>query len=172
MTTLSTARLHLTPFHESDWPFFLNLRQNPTVMRFMGEILDDTALRVLFNARCTEPGVFVLREKNGKPVGDIGLRVSSKNPHEADVGYALLPESQGKGFAHEALQAICEYGFRHLDLHAINAWVLGANLGSSRLLERHGFVRIQVLEKAYQLNGIDYDDWVYRLERQMIQPGA
>ncbi|HDX8686593.1 TPA: N-acetyltransferase, partial [Klebsiella michiganensis] len=24
---------------------------------------------------------------------------------------------------------------------------------------------IQVLEKAYHLNGIDYDDWVYRLER-------
>ncbi|MGU7801844.1 GNAT family N-acetyltransferase, partial [Escherichia coli] len=41
----------------------------------------------------------------------------------------------------------------------------GNNLGSSRLLEKHGFVRIQVLENAYHLNGVDYDDWIYRLER-------
>lgn len=49
---------------------------------------------------------------------------------------------------------------------AINAWVLGENRGSSRLLEKQGFVRTQVLEKAYHLNGVDYDDWIYRLERE------
>jgi Acetyltransferases, including N-acetylases of ribosomal proteins len=165
MTTLTTPRLLLSAFNESDWHFFQQLRKNPTVMRFMGEILDDAALRTLFNARCTEPGVFVLRETGGEAVGDIGLRISSKNPHEADVGYALLPHAQGKGFASEALQAVCEYGFTQLGVHAINAWVLGDNLGSSRLLEKHGFVRIQILEKAYQLNGEYFDDWVYRLER-------
>ncbi|MDP0908114.1 hypothetical protein Q6322_30320, partial [Klebsiella pneumoniae] len=47
-----------------------------------------------------------------------------------------------------------------------NAWVLGENRGSSRLLEKQGFVRTQVLEKAYHLNGVDYDDWIYRLERE------
>ncbi|WP_412917719.1 GNAT family N-acetyltransferase [Klebsiella spallanzanii] len=72
---------------------------------------------------------------------------------------------QGQGYAREALQAICDYGFNQLGVQAINAWVLGTNSGSSRLLEKQGFIRIQVLEKAYHLNGIDYDDWVYRLER-------
>lgn len=43
--------------------------------------------------------------------------------------------------------------------------VLAENRGSSRLLEKQGFVRTQVLEKAYHLNGVDYDDWIYRLER-------
>lgn len=93
------------------------------------------------------------------------LRISSKKPHEADVGYALLPEAQGKGYASEALKAICDYGFQPLGIHAINAWVLGRNASSSRLLEKHGFIRIQMLEKVFHLNGIDYDDWVYRLER-------
>lgn len=88
-----------------------------------------------------------------------------ENPHEADVGYALLPQAQGQGYASEALRAICDYGFTTLGIHAINARVLGNNLGSSRLLEKHGFVRIQVLENAYHLNGVDYDDWIYRLER-------
>lgn len=166
MITLTTPRLVLSPFNSADWPFFLHLRQHPAVMRFMGDILDDDALRTLFDLRCADPGVFVLRDKNGKPLGDIGLRISSKNPHEADVGYALLPDAQGQGYASEALQAICTYGFEALGVNAINAWVLGVNQGSARLLEKHGFVRIQILEKAYHLNGVEYDDWVYRLERE------
>ncbi|SAI98110.1 Acetyltransferase [Klebsiella aerogenes] len=134
-------------------------------MRYMGELLSETALRGVFECRCEDAGVFVLRDSVGTPLGDIGLRISTKNPHEADVGYALLPQAQGQGYASEALRAICDYGFTTLGIHAINAWVLGNNLGSSRLLEKHGFVRIQVLENAYHLNGVDYDDWIYRLER-------
>lgn len=134
-------------------------------MRYMGELLSETALRSVFECRCEDAGVFVLRDSVGTPLGDIGLRISTKNPHEADVGYALLPQAQGQGYASEALRAICDYGFTTLGIHAINAWVLGDNLGSSRLLEKQGFVRIQVLENAYHLNGVDYDDWIYRLER-------
>lgn len=165
MITLTTPRLLLSPFNASDWPFFLLLRQNPQVMRYMGEILAEPALRTLFESRCADPGVFVLRDVNGTAIGDIGLRISGKNPHEAEVGYALLPEAQGKGFAGEALKAICDYGFNQLAVHAINAWVLDTNVGSSRLLEKHGFIRIQILKKAWHLNGVDYDDWIYRLER-------
>jgi hypothetical protein len=40
--------------------------------------------------------VFVLRDKFGEALGDIGLRISPKNPHEADVGYALLPRLREK----------------------------------------------------------------------------
>ncbi|MDJ1653065.1 GNAT family N-acetyltransferase [Raoultella sp. Ech2A] len=166
MITLTTSRLVLSPFTESDWPFFLRLRSDPQVMRFMGPILDEEALRNVFNARREASGVFVLRDGCGKALGDIGLRISSKNPHEADVGYALLPEAQGHGYASEALEEICRYGFARLGVNAINAWVIGDNSGSSRLLEKHGFRRIQILEKAWHLDGVDYDDWIYRLERR------
>lgn len=164
MATLTTQRLRLSPFNERDWPFFLQLRQNPDVMQFMGEVLDEPAIRAIFALRCNSPAIFVIRDENGTPLGDIGLQISSKNPHEADVGYALLPEAQGQGYASEALGAICDYGFASLGLWAINAWVLGDNQGSARLLEKHGFIRTQVLTKAYRLNGKDYDDWVYRRE--------
>ena len=150
MAIISTSRLQLSPFNEHDWTFFLQLRQNREVMRYMGEVLDEEAIRTVFNTR--------------------GLRISSKNPHEADVGYALLPSAQGKGYASEALAAICDYGFHQLSLWAINAWVLGDNQSSAHLLEKHGFIRTQVLEKAYQLNGEHFDDWVYRRENALTQP--
>lgn len=166
MVSITTPRLQLSPFNEHDWPFFLQLRQNREVMRFMGEVLDEAAIHTIFKQRCREAGIFVIRDAQGTPLGDIGLRISSRNPHEADVGYALLPTAQGKGYASEALAAICDFGFQQLSLGAINAWVLGDNQHSAHLLEKQGFTRTQVLEKAYLLNGQYYDDWVYRLEKQ------
>ena len=41
MRILTTPRLRLSPFHSSDWPFFLRLRRDPEVMRYMGEILEE-----------------------------------------------------------------------------------------------------------------------------------
>lgn len=114
----------------------------------MGEMLEEAAIRAIFVLRCNSPAIFVIRDENGTPLGDIGLQISSKNPHEADVGYALLPEAQGKGFASEALRAICDYGFQQLGLWAINAWVLGDNQGSARLLEKHGFI-VSVQREPY-----------------------
>lgn len=69
-----------------------------------------------------------------------------------------------KGIASEALRAVCEYAFNQTGVKAINAYVLADNVGSVRVLEKAGFVRTQVLEKAYEINGVRYDDWVYRLE--------
>ena len=78
MIILTTPRLRLSPFHASDWPFFLRLRRDPEVMRYMGEVLEEPALRTLFESRCADPGVFVLRDASGAAVGDIGLRISGK----------------------------------------------------------------------------------------------
>ena len=163
MAEITTPRLRLTPFTRADWPFFLQLRQDPEVMRYMGEIVPQEVLSTLFAQRIAD-GAMIVRTASGEPLGDIGLRVSRHNPYEADVGYALTPQAQGKGYAGEALEAMCQYGFRSLGLLAINAWVLANSAGSARLLERRGFRRIQVLEQAYTLNGVCYDDWVYRLE--------
>ncbi|HEY2452538.1 MAG TPA: GNAT family N-acetyltransferase [Scandinavium sp.] len=164
MPALTTSRLILSPLSEADWPCFLALRNNPNVMRFMGDRVCENELRLKFESRL-DGNVFAIYEARGEFVGDIGLQISSQNAQEADIGYALLPRAQGKGFAQEALAAICDYGFTSLNLTAINAWVLAGNTGSVRLLEKNGFTRVQVLEKAFQMNGEYFDDWVYRLER-------
>ncbi len=113
MTTITTPRLSLTRFVTDDWPFFLRLRQDPLVMRFMGEVLSETALRSVFASRCADPGVFVLRDKRGDALGDIGLRISPKNPHEADVGYALLPQAQGKRLCQRSAARDLRLWFQH-----------------------------------------------------------
>ena len=162
---LTTERLTLSPFTEDDWPFFLALRQSQDVMRFMGTIASEEDIRTLFISRLNDRQARVIRDKNGQSVGDIGLSISSQNPQEADVGYAIAPFAQGKGFASEAVKALRDYAFTQTWVTALNAWVLAENQGSVRLLEKLGFTRTQVLEKGYTINGVDYDDWAYRLEK-------
>ncbi|STV77199.1 N-acetyltransferase GCN5 [Klebsiella pneumoniae subsp. rhinoscleromatis] len=62
MTTITTPRLSLTRFVTDDWPFFLRLRQDPQVMRFMGEVLSEEALRSrLRQSLCRSRGVCIAR---------------------------------------------------------------------------------------------------------------
>ncbi|MZJ51785.1 GNAT family N-acetyltransferase [Enterobacter hormaechei] len=165
MATITTTRLHLTPFEPSDWTFFRSLREDPNIMRYMAAIMPEKETRRLFAARLMAEHVFVIRLYNDvTPLGDIGLQISAANREEADIGYTVVPDAQGKGIASEALRAVCEYAFNQTGVKAINAYVLADNVGSVRVLEKAGFVRTQVLEKAYEINGVRYDDWVYRLE--------
>lgn len=162
--TLYTPRFTLSSFQESDWPFFLHLRSNDSVMRYMAEIASRAQIRTLFDDRLRDNNAFIIRDQHSA-VGDIGLRISQHNPHEADVGYSVAPAAQGRGIASEALQTLCDYVFSQGNVNALNAWVLADNQGSVRVLEKSGFTRVQVLEKVYLLHGEYYDDWVYRREK-------
>ncbi|RRF73418.1 N-acetyltransferase [Klebsiella pneumoniae] len=165
MTTITTPRLSLTRFVTDDWPFFLRLRQDPQVMRFMGEVLSEEALRSVFVSRCADPGVFVLRDKFGEALGDMGSASARKIRTKLTSATRCCLRLRERLCQRSAAGGLRVW-FHHPGVQAINAWVLGENRGSSRLLEKQGFVRTQVLEKAYHLNGVDYDDWIYRLERE------
>ncbi len=162
--TLYTPRLTLCAFQPCDWPFFLQLRTHDRVMRYMGDIASEEQIHTLFESRLADRHAFIIRNAQAA-VGDIGLRISQHNPQEADVGYSIAPAAQGQGVASEALQALCEYAFSESDVQALNAWVLAENHGSVRVLEKSGFQRVQILEKAYLLHGEYHDDWVFRREK-------
>ena len=166
MATITTPRLLLTPFEPSDWAFFRSLREDRDIMRFMASIASEKETRRVFAARLTAQHTFVIRaHDDDTPLGDIGLQVSTQFREEADIGYTVIPQAQGRGIASEALRAVCDYAFNLVGVKAVNAHVLADNVGSMRVLEKTGFVRTQVLEKAYEIDGVRYDDWVYRLER-------
>lgn len=169
MATITTPRLLLTPFEPSDWAFFRSLREDRDIMRFMASIASEKETRRVFAARLTAQHTFVIRaHDDDTPLGDIGLQVSPQFREEADIGYTVIPQAQGRGIASEALRAVCDYAFNLVGVNAVNAYVLADNVGSVRVLEKTGFVRTQVLEKAYEIDGVKFDDWVYRLEMSAV----
>jgi len=75
---------------------------------------------------------------SGLPVGMCGVykRDYLELP---DLGYALVPEHEGKGLATEAASAALGYAREQLGFSALCAIVTPDNLSSIRLLERLGF---------------------------------
>ena len=58
----------------------------------------------------------------------------------AEIGYAVLPDYWGRGFASEAVALALKWGFDSLGLQRIEADIDPRNARSRRLLERLGFL--------------------------------
>jgi len=78
-----------------------------------------------------------------KLIGTICIWKISKESSTAEIGYELLPGFEGKGFMHEAVSLIIEYGFKNMKLHTFFAGVSHGNLKSIKLLEKNNFIRTQ-----------------------------
>ena len=146
MQTLITSRLRLRPATAEDAPFIVRLLNAPGFLAHIG----DRAVRTAEEARAYlasapifayGPGglgfnvVEVLA--TGEPVGTCGL-VKREALDAPDVGYALLDEAAGQGFATEAAGATLEHALRDLRLPRVLAITSEANLGSRRVLEKIG----------------------------------
>jgi RimJ/RimL family protein N-acetyltransferase len=91
----------------------------------------------------------------GTPIGICGL-IKRDVLDDIDVGYALLPEFCGQGYAAEAAAAALAYGRETLGLQRVVAVVNGENARSLRLLEKLGFryermVRLSPNDREIQL---------------------
>lgn len=75
-------------------------------------------------------------------MGTICLWNFSDDRSEAEVGFELLPEFQGKGLMSEALDSVIDFCFSRINFEIINADVHMDNQKSVGLLKRYNFVRI------------------------------
>lgn len=67
----------------------------------------------------------------------------------AELGYALARPAWGKGYMHEALTALLDFGFGELGLHRVEADADPRNTHSTRSLERLGFTREGLLRERW-----------------------
>lgn len=84
-------------------------------------------------------GLYRVQEKaSGKAAGLCGL-VKRATLQDADLGYALLPEFCGQGYAVEAAMAVLAEARARLHIDRIVAITDPRNLSSIRVLEKLGF---------------------------------
>ncbi|MFG6494721.1 GNAT family N-acetyltransferase [Fictibacillus sp. UD] len=58
---------------------------------------------------------------NGELIGEIDLYDFDKLTENCEVGYALGYHWWNQGYGTEALRAVVEFGFRHMNIHKISA---------------------------------------------------
>ena len=82
--------------------------------------------------------IWMIEKTEGTPVGDLcfkGLREDGS----AEIGYGILEEHRGQGYATEAVRAACRWAFLHPDAVSLEAETDAGNEASQRVLQKCGF---------------------------------
>ena len=94
----------------------------------------------------------------GEIIGDCDFHTWIPTHRRAELGYKLYSdENKRKGFMKEALGAVLEYGFKHMNLYRIEALIADYNTPSKKLLLHYGFQREGVIRGHYIVDGINED---------------
>lgn len=148
MATLHTERLTLRPARDSDLDPLHATLSDPRATRYWStpphENIDVTRAW-LASMIASPPGAgedFII-EHHGRVIGKTGFH------RFPDVGFILLPEVWGRGFAREALGAVLGRAFTVHRLPQVTADVDPRNDASLGLLESFGFRRTGYREKSW-----------------------
>lgn len=147
---IETARLRLHEFVEGsaeDAAFMLELLNDPGFLRYIGDRGVHTLVQAhtyllkgpISSYRKLGFGLYRIEEKSaGRSIGVCGL-VKRDTLDDVDLGYALLVDSCGQGYAREAAAAVLAHARAELSLPRIVAITDPDNQASIRLLEKLGF---------------------------------
>lgn len=147
MKVLETERLIIRRLTADDSEFMLELLNDPSWIRFIG----DKGVRTLDAARDyilqslvamyerLGFGLYLTELKGeGLPIGICGL-IKRDSLEDVDLGFAFLPNFRGKGYAYESAAAVMAYGKESFGLNRLVAITSPDNDDSARLLEKLGF---------------------------------
>jgi ribosomal-protein-alanine N-acetyltransferase len=149
-TRLHTGRLELRPLPPVAAGALPDDRE--TAARVLGVALPSTwpqadLLDVLPSQAAAGPkeekfGVWVIIERDtATVVGDIGFMGPPGLDGSIEVGYSVIPDRRGRGYATEAARAIVDWALRQPGVRMVVAGCDKDNVPSVRTLERIGFSR-------------------------------
>jgi len=147
LDTIDTDRLVLRPLVESDDAFILQLLNDPSWLRHIGDRGVRTPQQahdyvrngpMAMHARHGFGLDAVVLRETGVPIGLCGL-IKRDALDDVDLGFAFLPAYRGAGYAREAALAVLRHAGRKLGLQRIVAITVPRNDASIGLLESLGF---------------------------------
>lgn len=141
-----SSRMNLRHLNEKDAPFVLEIVNSPGWLRYIGDrgVRDlDGANRYIDknvnNYQVQGFGLYAMEMKDsGEVVGLCGLLKREYLP-AVDIGYALLPQFEGRGLALEACKLVMDIAVTKLEMDTVFAIVTPANARSISLLEKLEF---------------------------------
>jgi ribosomal-protein-alanine N-acetyltransferase len=151
VNVVETPRLVLRRLHDGDAPFILELVNEPSWLRYIGDrnvhsIEDAEGYIAKGPADSYEKngfGLYLVEVKpdgspdGGAPAGMCGLIRRDTLPH-VDIGFAFSPRFWGRGYAYEAAAGVMDYARGTLGLDPILAIVDPDNKRSISLLRKLG----------------------------------
>jgi RimJ/RimL family protein N-acetyltransferase len=150
MKALTTKRLILRPWRDSDLAAFARLNDDPVVMEFMGRRLsrdesDAMAARIQGEIAQRGWGLWAIEVQAGVPfIGFVGLSIPSFDAHFTpciEIGWRLARDHWQQGYAGEAATESLRFAFEELQLPQVVSFTVPLNKRSIRVMEKIGMSR-------------------------------
>ncbi len=148
--SLTTQRLRLRHWQDSDLDAFAAMNADPRVMEYFPATLsraesDEQAAFIRKRLTETAFGLWAVERLEAEGfIGFVGLSVPRFEAHFTpcvEVGWRLAVAHWGQGFASEAARAALAYAFEGLGLDEAIAMAVPSNARSLRVMERVGMTR-------------------------------
>ena len=80
-----------------------------------------------------------------RPIGNLSLmRGEEPNCHTVpDIGFAVWPEENGKGYATEGAKALIEYARKNLGVDGVFAITDATNIAKRKVMQKVGLVDVE-----------------------------
>ncbi len=150
MSELDTARLKLRHWSAADLAPFAAMNADPEVMEFMPERLSRPASEAMA-ARAQAHidregfGLWAVEVRGGPAfIGYVGLQRPSFEAAFTpcvEIGWRLMREAWGHGYATEAARECLRHAFGELGLDEVVAFTVPANLRSQAVMQRLGMAQ-------------------------------
>ena len=112
------------------------------IINSQADLYADKQVRLMMELRTTRETVGAIDLFNFEPLH-----------RHAEVGIAVLQAHQGKGYATEALQLLCDYAFRFLGMEQLVAHIASDNTCSMQLFSTCGFTPCGTLKRWWNVEG-------------------
>ncbi len=167
---IETPRLILRDINIEDVEGLYRLDSNPLVHKYLGNQtiskIEEAEYAVKFiREQYDSNGIgrwATIEKESGAFIGWSGLKylTEEENGHINffDVGYRLIPEFWGKGYATEACKAALKFGFSEFNMDKIVGTANELNLASIRVLSKCGLVyKNQFMWKDIRCNWMEIE---------------
>ena len=155
--SFETVRLLMKPTTTEDADLILAVLSSPKFLKFVG----DRGVKTLADAeiyieqkmipqlkRLGYSNNTIHRKEDGAKLGVCGL-YDRKGLEGVDIGFALLPEYEGQGYAYESTNKLMTVAREDFGLSRIKGITIEENIASRRLLEKLGLKFI----KKFRMEG-------------------
>lgn len=151
MIIFVTERLQVRTLRESDGDFYFALHGDPEIMRYIRPAKNRDECDLLLNQhidinnQIAPYGRWLAFDRNTGEFAGSFVIIPIEKTDLMQLGYSLLKENWGKGYATELIKGGLEYTFTKTHLPAIYAVVEEGNIASQKALLKCGFKEDMVL---------------------------
>lgn len=176
---LISKRVYYRLFQHNDFELFYSVFSNREIMRYawIDEINSIEEMKPFFEGfisvndmpnKNNSYAFAAFERENGSFIGFTDIQIHSLNDEggHGEIGYFLLPEFWGKGYATELASTMMEFGFNNLNLHKVSARCNANNLKSENIMKKLGMTKEGQLRKVRYKRGSWDDEKCYGILRE------